>query len=69
MVTLDKDFGGLIYLYGVRHAGLVRLPDVPTNDRIMLLSELLERHRRALEEQAVVTIIGSRVRISRGPSN
>ena len=29
LITVDKDFGELIYLRGTPHAGLVRLPDVP----------------------------------------
>ena len=64
MVTLDKDFGDLVYLHGFGHAGLVRLPDVPTGQRIMLFAELFHRHRSALEDGAVITIVGSRIRIS-----
>ena len=29
LVTIDTDFGELIYLENLSHAGLVRLPDVP----------------------------------------
>lgn len=29
LVTMDKDFGNLVFLQGERHRGLVRLPDVP----------------------------------------
>ena len=64
LVTIDTDFGELIYLREVSHAGLVRLPDVPAAQRIVMLSELIERHRQALEDRAVITIRGGRVRIS-----
>lgn len=67
LVTLDKDFGGLVYLHGMRHAGLIRLPDVPARRRIVLMAELLGRHGQALEAGAVVTIDGGRIRISRWP--
>ena len=68
LVTIDTDFGELVFLHDVRHAGLVRLPDVPAERRIALMAELFERHRRALETGAVVTIRGNRIRISRPPS-
>ena len=68
LVTIDTDFGELIYLREVAHAGLVRLPDVPAAQRISMLSEVVELHRQALEDRAVVTIRGGRVRISHPPT-
>ena len=68
LVTIDTDFGELIHLHGVPHAGLIRLPDVPAEQRIALLSELIERHGQALEAQAIVTIRGERIRISHYPA-
>ena len=67
LVTIDTDFGELIYVRRARHAGLVRLPDVPVKQRVALMSQTIERHRAALENQAVVTIRGGRVRISLQP--
>ena len=51
LVTIDTDFGELVYAKHAPHAGLVRL--------------VIERHRPALETRAVVTVRGERVRISR----
>ena len=68
LITLDTDFGELIYLHDIPHAGLVRLPDVPAEQRVALLSELLGSHRPALESRAVVTVRGGRVRISHPPT-
>ena len=68
LVTIDTDFGELIFGQEAAHAGLVRLPDVPAERRIALMSELLARHRRELEARAVITIRGERVRVSRQPS-
>ena len=64
LVTVDTDFGELVYLQSVPHAGLVRLPDVPAERRIALMNALLERYRKALEAQAVITLRGERVRVS-----
>jgi predicted nuclease of predicted toxin-antitoxin system len=67
LITIDTDFGELIYLEEVPHAGLVRLPDVPAAQRIALLVEVIERFREAMESQAVVTVSGDRIRISYPP--
>lgn len=67
LVTLDTDFGELVYVQRMPHAGLVRLPDVPADQRIVLVAELLDRHRHALEAKSVVTIRGGRLRISQPP--
>ena len=67
LVTIDTDFGELIYLDEVPHAGLLRLPDVPAEQRVALLSEVILNHRQALEDRAVVTLRGERIRISYPP--
>ena len=68
LVTIDTDFGELVYVRRVPHAGLVRLPDVPAERRIALIAEVFERHRQALEIQAVVTVRDGRIRISHPPT-
>lgn len=69
LVTIDTDFGELVYVGNAPHAGLVRLPDTPAERRIALLAEVLDRHRQALEAQAIITIRRGRIRISYPPSS
>jgi predicted nuclease of predicted toxin-antitoxin system len=64
LVTIDSDFGTLIYLLGATHAGIIRLPDVPAAERIALMTDLFTRHSSDLPG-SVVTIRGNRIRISR----
>ena len=64
LVTIDSDFGTLVYLLGAAHAGIIRLPDVPAAERIVLMADLLERHGPELPG-SIVTIRGDRIRISR----
>ena len=64
LITIDTDFGELIYRHDFPHAGLVRLPDVPAERRIALLAAVIDRHSSALENRAIVTIRGERMRIS-----
>lgn len=67
LVTLDKDFGELIYLRQIPHSGLILLPDVRVPQRIETVRAVIEDHLEALREHAVVTVRGGRIRISRPP--
>jgi predicted nuclease of predicted toxin-antitoxin system len=68
LITIDTDFGGFVFQEGMSHAGLVRLPDVPSDKRIALFSELFERHAANLQSGAIITIRGNRIRLSQSPS-
>jgi predicted nuclease of predicted toxin-antitoxin system len=64
LVTIDTDFGRMLY-GGAKHAGLLRLPDVPAAARIELLADVLLRHGEELGAGGVVTVKNGRIRISR----
>ena len=63
LVTIDSDFGTLVFLLGAGHAGIIRLPDVPAARRIALMADLLARHGPELPG-SIVTVRGGRIRIS-----
>ena len=67
LITIDTDFGELIYLENLSHAGLVRLPDVPTRERQLIMQDLLTRYETELQEAAIITVRVGRIRISKGP--
>jgi predicted nuclease of predicted toxin-antitoxin system len=64
LVTIDTDFGKLIYAERSSHSGLVRLPDVPATRRIQLLDQVLHSYGSQIARGAVVTVRGERIRIS-----
>ena len=64
LVTIDTDFGELIFLHQMAHTGLVRLPDVPAHRRIELMAEIISRYGANLENHAIVTVRGNRIRLS-----
>ena len=64
LVTIDMDFGELVFLHGAAHAGLVRLPDVPMVERVALMDEVLRRCGDALARRAIVTASRRRIRTS-----
>ncbi len=65
LVTMDKDYGRLVFFEQMKHCGMVRLPDVPVAQRIDLMQQVLFRHAADLLEKAVISVRGGRIRISR----
>jgi predicted nuclease of predicted toxin-antitoxin system len=65
LVTIDADFGALVFGAGAAHCGLVRLPDVPAVLRIEMLRDVLTRHLEDLQAGAVITVQRAKIRISR----
>ncbi len=65
LVTIDKDFGALVHMGHANHAGLVRLPDVSAKQRITIFTQLLQKHKDDLENGAIITVRGGRIRVSR----
>jgi predicted nuclease of predicted toxin-antitoxin system len=67
MVTIDSDFGLLVFHRNEPHTGIVRLPDVPAGQRIALMAQLIDRYAQELTSGAILTVGTERVRISRSP--
>ena len=68
LVTIDTDFGELVFSHSLPHAGLVRLPDTRTPQRIYLMSMVIARHQRELDTRAIITVSrGGTIRITRHP--
>jgi predicted nuclease of predicted toxin-antitoxin system len=67
LITIDTDFGQLIFLERHCHCGLIRLPDVPSEQRIEIVRDLIDRFPNELEARAIVTVRGGKIRISGSP--
>ena len=65
LITIDTDFGQLIFLEGQPHCGLIRLPDVPSTERIAIMQDLINRFQDDLEAKGIITVRGGKIRISR----
>ncbi|MXZ23482.1 MAG: hypothetical protein F4Y80_01225 [Caldilineaceae bacterium SB0665_bin_21] len=48
LITIDKDFGELIFLHRASHAGLIRLPDVRMSQRIEMVEGIIEAYGPSL---------------------
>jgi predicted nuclease of predicted toxin-antitoxin system len=67
LITIDHDFGQILFTGGAAHRGLIRLPDCTAEERIRIVADLLERHLADLEARTVITVRNGRVRISQTP--
>jgi len=62
ILTVDKDFGELIFNKGRSSHGVIRLEDAPPSTQIQYMEELLIKHLDELEKHFIVAQNG-RVRI------
>ena len=67
LVTIDTDFGRLVFVENTFHTGIVRLPDVPAQQRIELMEAVLDRHSAELASGMIVTVRGNKIRVSKSP--
>ena len=64
LITIDTDFGKLVFKGGEVHCGIVRLPDVRRDRRIQLMEIVLERYGTQLAKGAIITLRGDKIRVS-----
>jgi hypothetical protein len=55
----------LVFLRGLPHPGLLRLPQLRPSDQADVLCQLVTRHQTDLEAHALITIQGSKIRVRR----
>jgi len=65
LVTEDKDFGELVFLQGLPHAGIVRLVDMTPAERVDIMRFLLETYADAMRDGAIIVVTKDRIRIRR----
>ena len=65
MITADKDFGVLVFVHRMPHAGIVRLTDMSDPQRIAAMREVLDDHSVALGRHTLLVVSPKRVRVGR----
>jgi predicted nuclease of predicted toxin-antitoxin system len=63
LITLDKDFGELAVALGPKHAGIVRLVDIPVRKQALMCQRALGHYGDDLLKGALVTVEPGRVRV------
>ncbi len=63
LVTLDKDFGELAVVQGLRHNGILRIVDFGVRQQGTVCLQAIARHGSDLEAGAIVTAEPGRLRV------
>lgn len=65
IITIDKDFGKIIFGQSKPHSGIIRLPSIRREKRLELLKNVVVAHGIDLEKGAIVTATVTKIRIRR----
>jgi len=65
VVTVDKDFGEIIFQGEELRCGVVRLPDVVFEKRRELLGTILKYYQSELENNSIIIVSKHRIRIKK----
>ena len=63
LVTLDKDFGELAFVFDLPHPAVIRLVDIRPRDQGKVIKSLIESYRDILSGNPFITVDCNRVRI------
>ncbi len=63
LVTADKDFGELVFVFSKPHSTIIRLVDIPAKEQGRFLLRLIETHKNDIEKKALITVERFRVRV------
>ncbi len=63
LVTADKDFGDLVFVFGHSHSPIIRIVDIPAREQGAILLRLVQTHPSDIEQKAMITVDRHRVRV------
>jgi predicted nuclease of predicted toxin-antitoxin system len=63
LITLDKDFGEMAIVHGIRHSGIVRLVGLSARQQGPVGSRVIAAHGKDLQAGAIITVEPGRLRI------
>ena len=63
LVTADKDFGELVFVFKKPHVCIIRLVEIPAKDQGETIRKLIATHGNDIESKALITVDRFRVRV------
>ncbi len=63
IVTADKDFGDLIFVFNKPHPSIIRLVDIPARNQGGVLLKVIDTHKEDIMKKALITVDLYRIRI------
>jgi len=70
LITEDKDFGELAFVRRLPCPVIIRFVEMPVEEKVRAMRELLERHQDAMNEGSLIVVTRRRIRVRRrGPTD
>ena len=63
LVTEDKDFGNLVFVFGLPHAGIVRFAELESSEEASALEYLINNYAAEMQSGAMIVVTPNRIRI------
>lgn len=63
LVTEDKDFGNLVFVFGLPHAGIIRFAELESSEAASAMEYLINNHAAELQSGAMIVVTPDRIRI------
>ena len=63
LVTEDKDFGDLVFVQGLPHAGIIRFSELASSEEVSAMEYLINNHAAEMESGAMIVVTPNRIRI------
>ena len=63
IITLDKDFGELVFLRGMSHPSIIRFVDMPVHEQVAAMRDLIANHSESMNSDALIVVTPTRIRV------
>ena len=63
LVTEDKDFGDLVFVFGLPHAGIIRFTEMEASEEASAMEYLINNHAAEMQSGAMIVVTPNRIRI------
>ena len=63
LVTEDKDFGDLVFVLGLPHAGIIRFAELDSSEEASAMEYLINNHASEMQSGAMIVVTPNRIRI------
>ena len=63
LVTEDKDFGDLVFVFGLPHAGIIRFAELDSSEEASAMEYLINNHAADMQSGAMIVVTPNRIRI------
>lgn len=63
IITLDKDFGELVFLRSMRHPCIIRFVEMSVDEQVEAMRDLISNHSGSMNSGAFIVVTPTRIRV------